>query len=145
MQDLSHTLLSVPEVARRWRLSARTIRDRIKAGELPAVRRKGQYLVCAADMWAREDGRLPHARDHEHHLTPLLNKRDLASRARASVRTVERWVAEGLPTRNVDTNVRFDEEQARIWLRGRFGFELPRQGKTTPAATSVSDTGETDL
>ncbi len=125
MKDLASHLLTVEEVAFRWRLSARSVRDRIKSGELPAVRRNRDYLVAAADMWVCEQGRFPRGIEQSRHLRSLLDKRRLAGRTRTCVRTVERWMAEGLPTRNVGVNVRFDEEQARIWLRGRFGLELP--------------------
>lgn len=57
-------------------------------------------------------------------MTPLLTKADLARAMRVSTRTVERWVADGLPTRNVGDNTRFNRSEAARWIRNRFGIDV---------------------
>jgi hypothetical protein len=59
----------------------------------------------------------------------LLTKEEIAARYRVSVRSVERWVAAGLPTRNVFRSIRFNEDDVADWLAIRLGFgRFPRRG-----------------
>lgn len=51
---------------------------------------------------------------------------DIAAPLRVDIRTVERWLAEGLPTRNVGTNVLLDEDLACAWILANKGLTLPR-------------------
>jgi hypothetical protein len=43
---------------------------------------------------------------------------------RVSVRTVERWMQDGLPLRSVDGNVRFNRAESASWIRARFGIDV---------------------
>jgi hypothetical protein len=43
---------------------------------------------------------------------------------RVSTRTVERWIADGLPTRNVGDNTRVQRSEAARWIRHRFGIDV---------------------
>ena len=43
---------------------------------------------------------------------------------RVSVRTIERWMQDGLPTRSVGGNVRLNRSEATLWIRARFGIDV---------------------
>lgn len=115
-------MLTVEDVARHWKLRPETVRKFIAAGLLPATRFNRQYRLTWPEVWAMEDGRMPRGAAQRRYETPLLTKKDLAGRCRVSVRTVERWVGDGLPTRNVAGSVRFNAGEAGDWLAWRFGF-----------------------
>ena len=53
---------------------------------------------------------------------PLLSKSDLACRLATSVRTIEGWLASGMPTRNVFSNVRIAPVDAETWLIHTLGL-----------------------
>lgn len=125
MKDLAYHYLTVADVARRWQLGARSVRDMVHDGKLPAVHRGGEYLIRAEDMWSCEQGPFPRGAAHSRQLDPLMTKCDVAFSIRCSVKQVERWIEAGLPTRNVGVNVLIDEEAARVWLRACRGLELP--------------------
>ena len=55
----------------------------------------------------------------------LLSKKAIAGVLRVSVRTVERWIASGLPTRSAFGAVRFNPHDVSAWLRGAMGIALP--------------------
>jgi phage terminase Nu1 subunit (DNA packaging protein) len=57
-------------------------------------------------------------------MTPLMTKAELATAMRVSVRTVERWMQQGLPTRSIGENTRFNRAEAASWLRARFGIDV---------------------
>ena len=124
MKDLANTLLTTAEVADRWRLKAATVRKKAAAGILPAIPTGGGYRVRVEDMWACEDGPTPRAEFQQRHLEPLLTTQDLMRRTRLCEKTIGRYVKEGLPTRNVGGNVRFDYETARTWFTGKYGKDL---------------------
>ena len=52
---------------------------------------------------------------------PLKSKKALATKWQVSERTVERWIVEGLPTRNVFGSVRIAPEDAVDWTEQTFG------------------------
>jgi len=59
MHDIQNQLLTVNDVAGRWQLGPRTVRDKIKSGTLPACRQGRTHRIRAADMWACEGGPFP--------------------------------------------------------------------------------------
>jgi hypothetical protein len=97
---------------------------RIKDGTLHAVRIGGRFRTTWADVWACESGVRPSGALAARHRTPLLAKDDLAQAMRVSVRTIERWMQDGLPTRSVGGNVRFNRSEATLWIRARFGIDV---------------------
>lgn len=115
-------MLTVEDVARHWKLRPETVRKFIAAGSLPAMRLNRQYRLTWEDVWSLEDGRMPRGASRVRYTTPLLTKKELAGRCRVSPRTLERWVTDGLPTRNVAGSIRFNGDEAADWLAGRFGF-----------------------
>lgn len=52
------TYLTPKEIARRYRITERTVRNAIRRGTLPAIRVEAQYRVTedAVRQWAREVG-----------------------------------------------------------------------------------------
>ncbi|MFC6643897.1 MULTISPECIES: hypothetical protein [Sulfitobacter] len=51
----------------------------------------------------------------------MKSKKALATKWQVSERTVERWIVEGLPTRNVFGSVRIAPEDAVDWTEQTFG------------------------
>ena len=117
-------MLTIDDVARHFALKPDTIRRRIRSGDLDAVRINRNYRVDWSSVWACEEGPFPRGRGMERYKAPLMTKRDLADRLRVSARTVERWLYDGLPTRNVFGRVRVNPHDAEDWLRARFGAEI---------------------
>lgn len=117
-------MLTLEEVSDHWSLRPAAVRDRIRSGELRAVRIGGRYRTTWPDVWACESGVRPTGALAARHRTPLLTKADLAQVMRVSVRTVERWMHDGLPTRSVGSNTRFNRAEVAIWLRARFGIDV---------------------
>lgn len=117
-------MLTLDDVSRHWQLTPQTVRARIAAGDLPAVRVAGRYRVRWPDVWACEQGKRPSGVLAERYRTRLLTKADIARAVGVSVRTVERWMREGLPTRAVGGNVRFNGFEAAGWLKSRFGADF---------------------
>ena len=115
-------MLSVEDVARHWKLRPETVRKFIAAGRLPATRLGRQYRLTWQDVWSLEDGRMPRGAAQRRYELPLLTKKELAVRCRVSVRTVERWLSDGLPTRNIGGSIRFNPGEVGDWLAGQFGF-----------------------
>lgn len=125
MQDLANHLLTVGDVSGRWQLGPRTVRDMIRSGALPSCRMGRTHRIRAADMWACEDGPFPRGPAQKRALKPLMTVCDIAAPLRVDIRTVERWLAEGFPTRNVGKNVLLDEDLARAWILANKGLTLP--------------------
>ncbi|TCM75889.1 helix-turn-helix domain-containing protein [Rhodovulum steppense] len=125
MQRLAEQYLTVADVADRWQLGARTVRNMVRDGALPAERLNREHRIRAAEMWACERGPFPRGAAQARALAPLMTVCDVAALVRVDVRTVERWLGEGLPTRNVGTNVRIDEDSARAWILAHKGLTLP--------------------
>lgn len=55
----------------------------------------------------------------------LLTKKAIASRLKVGSKTVERWVALGMPMRNVFGAVRYNPHDVTDWLRTKIGADLP--------------------
>ena len=118
------SMLTIDDVAEHWRLKPAAVRERIKSGQLQAVRIGGRFRTEWDAVWACEAGPRPAGALAARYRTPLLTKANLAQAMRVSVRTVERWMHEGLPTRSVGGNVRFNRGEAASWIRARFGIDV---------------------
>lgn len=117
-------MLTLEEVAEHWQLRPAAVRMRLKQGQLPGVKVAGRYRVNWDDVWACERGPRPSGVLAGRYKTALLTKRDIASAMRVGVRTVERWMHDGLPTRSVGGNVRFNRAEVVLWIRARFGIDV---------------------
>ena len=84
----------------------------------------GRYRFTWDAIWACERGPRPPGALAGRYKTVLLTKRDIAQAMRVGVRTVERWMRDGLPTRSVGGNVRFNRAESASWIRGRFGIDV---------------------
>jgi excisionase family DNA binding protein len=118
-------MMTIEDVARRWSLTPNTVRTMIRVGALDAARLGGRYRLTWDAVLAAEGGRRPRSVETDRYRAPLLRKSDVARRMRVSIRTVERWIADGMPTRPIGDNVRMSPWEVDRWLRGRFGFGLP--------------------
>jgi excisionase family DNA binding protein len=117
-------VLTIEELAAHWSLRPAAIRARVKSGELSAVRVGGRYRVSWPDVWACETGSRPTGALADRYRTPLATKSDVAQAMRVSTRTVERWIADGLPTRCVGGNVRMNRAEVAGWIKQRFGIDV---------------------
>lgn len=117
-------MMTLEEVAEHWQLRPAAVRIRLKHGQLPGVKVAGRYRVNWNDIWACERGPRPTGALAERYKTTLLTKRDIATATRVGVRTVERWMQDGLPTRSVGSNVRFNRAEVVLWIRARFGIDV---------------------
>ena len=121
-------MLTVKDVAQHWQLRPETIRRWISSGKLKASRLNRAYRLDWKDVWACERGLMPSGKAAVIYKKTLLTKDELAAEYRVSVRTVERWVADGLPTRNVFGSVRFNEDDVAEWLAREIGFGCSARG-----------------
>lgn len=55
---MTDTYLTVPQVAERWHVTARAVRDEINRKRLRAAKLGGQWLIAPADLDAFEQSRL---------------------------------------------------------------------------------------
>jgi len=118
-------MLTVNDVAAHFRLRPDTVRARIKAGDLFAVRINRTYRLNWLDIWACENGPAPKDARIARYQKPLMRKKEVAGALEVSPRTVERWIADGLPTRSVFGHVRLNPDDVRDWLTRRFDLDLP--------------------
>ena len=140
MTDTHDFTLTVSDMATHFGLSHRTIRDHLSSGRLKGVRIGGLWRARWRDVWSAETGPAPRGRKMDAYRQPLLTKAQLAARWAVSERTVERWIAAGLPTRNVFTNVRVAPVDAEAWILGGAPSQPPgarhengRRSRETPA------------
>lgn len=117
-------MLSVEEVANYFGLRPDTVRRKIRAGEIEATRIGRVYRMDWRDVWACEDGPMPKRARITRYQDNLLGKKVIAGALRVSVLTVERWIDDGLPTRNVFGRVRCNPHDVTDWLQLR-GVNLP--------------------
>ncbi len=117
-------MLSVEEVAKHYGLRPDTVRRKIRTGEIEALRLGRVYRIAWPDVWACEDGPMPKRALIARYQDDLLSKKAIAGALRVSVRTVERWIDDGLPTRNVFGAVRCNPNDATDWLKLQ-GVDLP--------------------
>lgn len=119
-------MLSVQDVARHFSLRPDTIRRKIRAGEIDSIRIGRTYRLAWPDVWSCEEGPMPKRARITRYQDDLLGKKAIANALRVSVRTVERWIEDGLPTRNVFGAVRCNPHDVTDWLKLR-GVDLPRE------------------
>lgn len=117
-------MLTVEDVARHWRFDPGTIRRHIRAGRLPAQRMHRSYRLSWEDVWGCEEGTFPRGPARQRYREPLIDKRLVASTLKVSVRTVERWIDAGMPTRRVFGAVRMNPNDVCDWLRMRFELAI---------------------
>ena len=113
---------SVRDLSCHWSVGSRTIRQYIDKG-LRAYRVGRQYRVEWGEIWRYEHGACPRPAQHERYKAPLATKQMLGEAAETSLRTVDRWIARGLPTRNVGGNVRCNIYDAADWLERHVGMD----------------------
>jgi excisionase family DNA binding protein len=118
-------MLTVEQVAEHYGLRPDTIRRKIRTGELAALQILRSYRISWPAVWACEHGPLPRGAQEVRYRLPLMNKAQVADRLNLSVRTVERWIARGLPTRDVFGAVRINPHDLRDWLRHSGEVDLP--------------------
>ncbi len=119
--ELAHDYpLTVADVAAHYALSPRTVRDRLKDGSLSGVRVNGEWRCFWPDVWGAEKGPTPRGKRSKAYKADLLTKKSIAAAWGVSERTVERWIAAGLPTRNVFGSVRIASIDAEEWTRQHF-------------------------
>ncbi|MBW6419642.1 helix-turn-helix domain-containing protein [Celeribacter sp. PS-C1] len=117
-------MLTTADVAHHLALTSTTVRRKIRDGEILATRVRRDYRVTWENVWACEHGPMPKRGIQERYKAPLLTKKHLASATAYNLRTIERWIEEGLPTRNVFGSVRINPFDAQDWLRNMKGFVI---------------------
>lgn len=115
--------LSVNAVAKHFDLTPRTVRARLKKGDIVGVRIGGEWRFSWQDVWAAEKGPSPRGKRTEAFKVPLLSMTKYGATWSVSQRTVERWIADGMPTRNVFGSVRIAHASADIWVRRHFNIK----------------------
>lgn len=118
-------MLSVEDVAGHFGLRPDTVRRKIRTGEIDAIRIGRVYRLAWPDVWACEDGPMPKRARIPRYQDDLICKKAIAGPLRVSVRTIERWIDDGLPTRNVFGAVRCNPHDVTDWLKLR-GVDLPQ-------------------
>tara|TARA_R110002049_G_scaffold140930_5_gene302287 strand:- start:6584 stop:6952 length:369 start_codon:yes stop_codon:yes gene_type:complete len=118
-------MLSVEQVATHFSLRPDTIRRKIRTGEIDAIRIGRTYRLAWSDVWACEDGPMPKRARIPRYQNDLICKKTIAAALRVSVRTVERWIDDGLPTRSAFGAVRCNPHDVTDWLKLR-GVDLPQ-------------------
>ncbi|UMA67252.1 DNA-binding protein (plasmid) [Roseivivax marinus] len=122
----THTYnLTVAAVADHYALSPRTVRGHLQTGSLYGVRLDGEWRCSWPDVWAAERAPTPKGAKAARYKERLLKKKDLAAKWSTCEKTVERWIEEGLPTRNVFGSVRIAPIDAETWIQHTFGPTSP--------------------
>lgn len=124
-------VISVARCARHYGLSTRSVYRMIKEGVLPAEL-FGTWAIDWGDVWSLEQGPTPHPALHERYRMDLLSRKSLARMRGVSVKTVDRWIAAGLPTRNVGSNVRINPADAAHWLKASATRKAPHDAPARP-------------
>lgn len=117
-------MLTVEDAADHYALTPGTIRARIRAGDLRAQRINRHYRLDWEDVWSCEQGPAPKGRRAERYRMPLMTKSRVAAKLRVSVRTIERMIGCGLPTRSIWGAVRINPADARDWLVSHHDIDL---------------------
>ena len=118
-------MLTLEDAAAHWDLSPDTLRRKIKTGDLHAVRINRRYRLDWPDIWACERGPLPRGARADRYKLPLLTKHRIAAALNVSPRSVDRWIADGMPTRAVFASVRANPLDVADWLDQRLALTLP--------------------
>ncbi|WP_306132745.1 hypothetical protein [Roseivivax marinus] len=116
--------ISVAECAQHFAFSPRTVYSMIESGGLLGEK-FGEYSIAWEDVWECEAGPAPRPEMQGRYRTPLLTRKSLAALTGKSLRSVDRWLASGLPTRNVRRSVRINAMDAAEWLSIRYGSTIP--------------------
>ncbi|MDO5632530.1 MAG: helix-turn-helix domain-containing protein [Paracoccus sp. (in: a-proteobacteria)] len=122
MEKIQDHNLTVADVAAHYNLSPRTVRQHLKDGALSGVRIKGEWRCSWRAVWRAEMGPMPRGERADLYRRHLMSKKTLAAKWGISERTVERWIADGLPTRNVFGSVRIAPFDAEEWTNRTFGI-----------------------
>lgn len=135
-------MLTVEDTAKHFALTDDTIRNHIKSGDLRAQRINRSYRLEWQDVWTCERGPMPKGRRIARYRMPLATKFDVAEELRTSIKSVERMIADGLPTRNVWGSVRLNPADVKDWVYVNLGVELKddwhvRQALIRTSAISV--------
>lgn len=119
-------LLNIAEVAGLYQLQPATVRKMVRDGALAALRIARDYRVCWESVWACEAGPTPQSVEQEKkYRLRLITKTDVAADMNVSIRTVDRWLQMGLPTRNVGSNVRMNPVDVQDWLGAETELSAP--------------------
>jgi excisionase family DNA binding protein len=118
-------MLSIEEVARHYGLRPDTVRRKVRNGEIEALRIGRLYRLDWQGVWACEEGPMPKGARQGRYMEPLLSKRRVAGGLGVSARTIERWIALGLPTRNVFGATRCNPHDVEDWLKITMNLKLP--------------------
>lgn len=116
-------MMTTRALCRHWKLGETTIRAYVESGRLRACRVNRSLRFDWNDVWALERGPLPRGALAARYRTALLTRRELADALAVSLRTLDRLVERGLPTRNVGVNVRFNPHDAADWLERHAGVD----------------------
>ena len=115
--------LTVRDVADHWSVCTKTVYTMLRSGEL-ASQNFGEHQIDWPAVWGCEQGPRPRPGREPLYRTPLMTRHDLARRTGRSLSTIDRWLAAGLPTRDVGRSVRINEHDADLWLRANRGIRL---------------------
>ncbi|MFX0543634.1 helix-turn-helix domain-containing protein [Roseovarius sp. S4756] len=119
-------LLTISDVAEHFQLQPSTVRRIVRNGQLSAHKIGRDYRLSWADVWMIEKAPQPRGAAQEaRYRQSLITKVDIAAGMNVSIRTVDRWIASGLPTRNVGDNIRMNPQDAQEWLKAEFGLLAP--------------------
>ena len=112
-------MLTVEQVSKHFNLSCATIRRKAAEKKINAIRIGREYRFEWIDLWSCESGKIPRTSNRTRYKENLLTKSEIAANFQVSVRTVERWIVDGMPTRNVFSNVRCNPHDVTEWHLGR--------------------------
>lgn len=122
----ANNFLTISDVAEHFRLQPSTIRKMVRSGQLSANRISRDYRLTWSAVWGCENAPQPRGEAQEaRYCQSLITKADIAAGMNVSIRTVDRWIASGLPTRNVGDNVRMNPQDVQEWLKVEFGLMAP--------------------
>lgn len=114
--------LSVEQIAAHWGIRPETVRLWFAKGLIKGSRVGRQWRTTWEDVWQFEGGPMPPRSKRARYMHPPLDKPTVAQRYRVSMRTVERWLEAGLPTRSIGPLVRINEFDVADWLAARYGL-----------------------
>lgn len=118
--------LSIGDVANHYRLQPSTVRKWVREGRLEAVKLAREYRLSWPDVWACENGLIPRGIDlQKRYQMPMITKMNVSAGVNISVRSVDRWIYSGMPTRNIFGNVRMNPRDVQDWLKLEFGLLAP--------------------
>lgn len=120
MENNYDYILTVADVAEHFGLTDRTVRTHLNRNNLSGVRSKGNWKCRWVDVWAEEQGPIPRGAGLMDCKKTLMSKKTLAAKWNVCKRTVDRWISDGLPTRNVFGSLRIAPIDAAEWTKKSF-------------------------